>query len=189
MGIFTILRKDWRQRRPGAAAEKRNDMVLTSFSQLEAQVRGMKDARRMAVAVAADAHKAGLTWNNDAILIAAAFLNVLCGVILGFVLLLVGKRMILEACGVAVFMLVMVGQFNRVRSLTDEGERLQCSAGALGGAAEADREALSRHWPLAAALSKAGEIKSEEASLGGELRERLHAAYYGAATLRRSRKK
>ena len=31
-------------------------MVLTSFSQLEAQVRGMKDARRMAVAVAADAH-------------------------------------------------------------------------------------------------------------------------------------
>ena len=31
-------------------------MVLTSFTQLEAQVKGMKEARRMAVAVAADAH-------------------------------------------------------------------------------------------------------------------------------------
>ena len=31
-------------------------MVLTNFSQLEAQVKGMKEPRRMAVAVAADAH-------------------------------------------------------------------------------------------------------------------------------------
>ena len=136
-------------------------------------------------AVAADAHRAGLTWQNDAILIVAALLNILCGVILGFVLLLVGKRMLLEACGVAVFMFAMVSQINRVRQLTDEGERLQKAAQALS-----DRtEAAQRHFPLAAALGLIKETDSNEGAVFARLLSRLREVYYGAATLRRSRKK
>ena len=136
-------------------------------------------------AVAADAHRAGLTWQNDAILIVTALFNILCGVILGFVLLLVGKRMLLEACAVAVFMFAMVGQINRVRQLTDEGERLQKAAQALTG----EREAALRHLPLAAGLGLTGDAESGDQALYARLYEQLRDVYYGAATLRRNRKK
>lgn len=138
-------------------------------------------------AVAADAHAAGLTWKNDTILILTALFNILCGVILGFVLLLVGKRMILEACVVAAFMFVMINQINRVRTLTDEGERLQRSAYAL----EDDKTALNRHASLAAGVGAwdRTEPETEEAALYGDLYHRLGDIYYGAAQLRRTRKK
>ena len=84
---------------------------------------------------------------------------------------------------VAVFMFVMVSQINRVRTLTDEGERLQRAAEALSG------EELGSHLPLAAALRKAGDLVSDEARLYDRLHDQLRATYYGAATLRRSRKK
>ncbi|MBR3505156.1 MAG: DUF2207 domain-containing protein [Clostridia bacterium] len=157
----------------------------------EAQARRLTD--RFAdydKAVAADAHAAGLTWRNDAILIVTALLNILCGVILGFVLLLVGKRMLLEACCVAVFMFVMIGQLNRVRTLTDAGEALQRAAYAL----QRDPSAMARHIPLGRAVGEwsahgAEKSGSEEAKLFDELHSRLNEIFYGAATLRRSRKK
>ena len=153
----------------------------------EAQAKQMTD--RFAAfdkAVAADAHAAGLTWQNDAILIVTALLNILCGVILGFVLLLVGKRMLLEACGVAVFMFVMIGQINRVRTLTDAGEALQEAAYALA----ADEKARARHVPLGMAVGDwTADDDSEEARLYGDLHRKLNEIFYDTATLRRIRKK
>ena len=140
-------------------------------------------------AVAADAHRAGLTWNNDTALIVVNLISLLCGVVLGFVLLLVGKRMILEACAVAVFMFFLTNQFNRVRHLTDAGERLQRTAASLTGMADSQKDEIARHLAVAAALGCEGQTDSDKARLIAALSSQIREAHMNNASLRRSHRK
>ncbi|MBQ8953290.1 MAG: DUF2207 domain-containing protein [Clostridia bacterium] len=140
-------------------------------------------------AVAADAHRSGLTWNNDTALIVVNLLSLLCGVVLGFVLLLVGKRMILEACAVAVFMFFLTNQFNRVRHLTDAGERLQKTAASLSGMADSRKDEIARHLAAAAALGCEGQADSDRARAVAALSAQIREAHMNNASLRRGRRK
>ena len=139
-------------------------------------------------AVSNDMVKAKLKWNNETLLIAAGLLNVLFGVILGIVLLLVGKRMVLEAAAVAVFMLVMTKQLERVRHLTDDGERLQKAALAFGGMDERTQESLTERLPVVVALGGAARVTSEEGRLWKDIADAVREAHVHNASLRRARK-
>ncbi|MBO4883751.1 MAG: DUF2207 domain-containing protein [Clostridia bacterium] len=139
-------------------------------------------------AVSQDMIRAGLKWNNETLLIVAGLVNVLFGVILGMVLLLVGKRMALEAGAVAVFMLVMTKQFERVRHLTDDGERLRQAALSFGGMAERSQEELAARLPVTAALGGAARCDSEQGRLWKDAADAIRDAHIHNASLRRARK-
>ncbi|MBR4441942.1 MAG: hypothetical protein IKS52_01565, partial [Clostridia bacterium] len=139
-------------------------------------------------AVSQDMIRAGLKWNNETLLIVAGLVNVLFGVILGMVLLLVGKRMALEAGAVAVFMLVMTKQFERVRHLTDAGERLRQAALSFGGMAERSQEELAARLPVTAALGGAARCDSEQGRLWKDAADAIRDAHIHNASLRRARK-
>ena len=138
-------------------------------------------------AVAKDMCKSGLKWNNETLLILAGLINVLFGVILGMVLLLVGKRMVLEAGAVAVFMFMMTKQFERVRHLTDNGERLRRAALRFGDMGERSQASLEARLPVTVALGGAARLASEKGRLWKDASDTIRQAHLHNASLRRAR--
>jgi|GEM_PF-6939936 len=136
-------------------------------------------------AVADDAYRAGLHWKNDTALILLSLLNILCGVVLGMVLLLVGRRMVVEAGCVALWMFFITKQLERVRRLTDEGERLQRAAASFGGMDERSRDELAARLPVTVALGGAARLDSEDGRLWQAVEEAIRSAHLQNASLRR----
>ena len=128
---------------------------------------------------ARDAHAAGLTWANETRLILINFLSILCGVILGFVLILVGKRMLFEACGIAAVMFLLTKLFGRIRILTDEGEKLALTAMAAGSAETAESVRIRPASAVALGL--------DAPHIYDVLRNTLQDAHVVCASMRRNR--
>ncbi len=167
------------------AGSGERDMASLQASDYERAQAVEKGYAAYSKAVADDMRRDGLAWNNDMVLTIVGLLNILCGVILGMTLLLVGKRMLLEACFVALFMFFVTKQLDRVRHLTDEGERLQRAAREFGSMAERGQAELLEHLPVTVALGGAARVTSEEGRLWQDVTAAICQAHIHNASMRR----